>query len=265
MGGAVQAARAASLVLVAGACNEYEPSLVPTIPGFNDAGLDASGQGSYSSQICPDLTGGAAAFWDIQNGIPVRLAEVPSPKPGWANFMHPNYPPLSFLYPSDWTANPISGNQTAGVNVIRPDNRALWRWLGTWGDTGRGARAYRDAEVREVLDLLGAGTDTRVLCENEAQASPAAGITQDASNVILEAGGFTIMVAIGLTSMQGLPGGQIVVAAAAAPTGEFDRVAFEVFLPIGFQLLYGHDTVQDSDGDGYPDGQDGSPYDPNQH
>lgn len=46
-----------------------------------------------------------------------------------------------------------------------------------------------------------------------------------------------------------------------SPTAELDRLAFDVFLPIHFQLFVGK-SVDDSDLDGVPDDQDNFPSDP---
>lgn len=99
------------------------------------------------------------------------------------------------------------------------------------------------------------------LCVNEAQATLAPGITAAGSNIVLQAGAFTIVVVSRTTSLEGLGGGQIVVNTIFAPTQEFDQLSFGVFLPIHFQLFVGRSS-NDSDGDGIPDDQDNFPSDP---
>jgi plastocyanin len=45
------------------------------------------------------------------------------------DFFHPAYPPLSFIYPQGWTPETVSGPQVLGVNLIRNDRQAAWRWV----------------------------------------------------------------------------------------------------------------------------------------
>jgi len=214
-----------------------------------------------TSQICPGARGGLAVYWDWLNGVFHPLAQVPTPDGVWPSFFHSGYPLLSFQYPPGWTPTQIAAEQTVGVNLFRNDGAAAWRWLGTWGDTSRGPRAWRDFELSSVLEYLGNPTGVRTICVNEGSQSPAPGLLTAASNIVVEAGDFTIFVVSINTSLDGLAGGQVFFNTVLVPTSQRDELVFSTFLPIHFQLFIG-DTVEDRDLDGVPDGQDAAPDDP---
>lgn len=228
--------------------------------GGRGAGSCAGGVNDPSI-ICPNALGGLAVYWDWLNAVFHPLARIPTPGVGWQLYGHPGYPLLGFLHPPGWTPFTIAAEQTVGVDLIRNDGAAVWRWFGTWGDVSAGPRALRDFEVSNALAFLGNPSPVNAVCLNEAQVSPAPGIVTAASNVALEAGPFTIFVVSVVTALEGLPGGQIFFNTAVAPTSQRDALVFDVFLPIHFQLFIGN-TVQDRDLDGVPDSQDNFPDDP---
>ena len=220
--------------------------------------------GNETSSLCPEARSGLAVYWDWANGVFHPLDSIPAPGVGWTSFFHPDYPPLSFLHPPDWSSNPLRAQQSAGVEVIRGDNGAIWSWFQTWGDTSPGPRGYLDGFVDNLIGFFGAQGPIREICFNESQSSPAPGIAISNAIVALEVDGQTIMASVSITTTQGLPGGSIFFGSSAGPSAQFDRLTFDVFLPIHFQLFYGR-TVEDSDGDGFPDTIDDFPFDPTRH
>lgn len=223
---------------------------------------NGAGSPAATSSICPNATGGLGAYWDWLNGVFHPLTQIPTAGGFWIPYSHPGYPLLGFRYPPEWAPSTLAAEQTIGVNLFRGDGAALWRYLGTWGDVSFGPRSPRDFEINTTLQYLGvAPSQVSTLCVNEEQAVLAPGITAAGSNIILQAGAFTIIVVSRTTSLEGLGGGQILVNTIFAPTQEFDALAFNVFLPIHFQLFVGKSS-NDSDGDGIPDDQDNFPSDP---
>lgn len=214
-----------------------------------------------TSALCPGINGGLAAYWDWLNGVFHPLAQIPTAGAGWVPYQHPGYPLLGFLHPPDWTPTTIAAEQTVGVNLLRNDNNALWRELGTWGDASLGARAWRDAEINFILQQLNTSGPVTTVCVNEETATLAPGVTAQGSNIVLTVGALTMIVKASTTSVDGLSGGQILWNTIVAPTSEMSQLSFGVFLPIHFQLFVGSST-QDSDGDGVPDTQDNAPNDP---
>ncbi|MFQ5631462.1 MAG: hypothetical protein ACE5I1_22050 [bacterium] len=217
-----------------------------------------------TSQICQNISGAPAIFWDMSNGI-IRAdlpGGVPTVKNIGGTFFHEAYPPLSFIYPTGWTPETLAAAQTAGVNLIRQDNRAVWRWLGTAISGVPGPRQIRDFEVNQLLQFFQVNQNVETVCVNEGTNSPAPGIQLTFSSILVRSGGFTAVVGVQVTSMQGLPASQVVIQVSAGPTNEYDELIFDVYLAIGFQLLYGKSSISDSDGDGTPDTGDNFPFDP---
>ncbi len=237
-----------------GCCSSTATALGGTCAGGGGSPVD-------TSAICPGITGGLAAYWDWLNGVFHPLAQIPTAGGLWPPYQHPGYPLLGFRYPPDWTPDTIAAEPTLGVNLLRNDRSALWREIGTWGDVSIGARGWRDIEIDAMLDGLGRPGPVTTVCVNEETATVAAGVTASGSNIVLTAGNFTIVVKATTTSVEGLGGGQILVNTTVAPTAEYGQLAFDVFLPIHFQLFVGSST-QDSDFDGVPDSQDNFPNDP---
>jgi hypothetical protein len=232
-----------------------------TAAACTGGGPGSPGSPLDTSTLCPEARGGLAAYWDWLNGEFHPLAQIPSAGLGWVPYQHTGYPLLGFLHPPGWTPEQLAAEQTVGVNLIRNDGAAAWRFLGTWTDVSQGIRALRDADVSLALGFAGNPGPVRTVCVNEGQATLAPGIFASGSNIALQAGAFTIIVIARATVMEGLGGGQVIWNTIVAPTAELDQLAFGVFLPIHFQLFVGQST-QDSDLDGVPDSTDAAPNDP---
>ncbi|MCW5890314.1 MAG: hypothetical protein KIT14_07150 [bacterium] len=231
--------------------------------GTGPAAAACAGPGTPvdTSSLCPEARGGLAAYWDWLNGVFHPLAQIPTAGLGWTPFQHTGYPLLGFLYPPGWSPFQLAAEQSVGVELYRGDGAAVWRFYGTWGDVSRGVRSLRDAEVGGALQYLGNPGPVRTVCVNEAQATLAPGIFAAGSNIAVEAGAFTVITIARTTMMDGLAGGQVIWNTIVVPTAELDRLVFDVFLPIHFQLFVGRST-QDSDLDGVPDSIDAAPGDP---
>jgi hypothetical protein len=161
-----------------------------------------------------------------------------------------------------WAPETIAAEQTVGVNLIRQDGRAVWRWLGTAVNGVANARQVRDLEVTQLIQFLGLSGNVETVCFNETSSVPAPGILLNNSNILIRVDGSTAVVGAQTSFIDGLPATQIGVQVAVGPTNEYDQLIFDVFLAIGFQLLYGNDTIMDSDGDGVIDSLDNFPFDP---
>ncbi len=220
---------------------------------------------SASSQLCQNVVGAEAILWDIANGI-IRT-DLPGGVPPTVssiggNFFHPNYPPLSFIYPTGWTPETIAAQQTVGVNLIRQDTQAILRWVGASVNGLPNVRQIRDLEVNQLIQFLQAEGNVQSVCVHETTTTPAPGISLNFSSIFIRVGGYTALVTAQVTELGGLPSSQVGVQVAAGPSNEYDRLIFDVYLAIGFQLLYGRETIQDSDGDGVQDSIDRFPFDP---
>ncbi len=245
----------AAIILLSTACNNDQEANIG--PDTNNA----------TSQICENVRGAEAIFWDLSNGIPrtdLPGFVPPTIKAPGGTFFHPDFPPLSFEHPTGYYTQTIRAPQSAGVNLIRQDNRVIWRWLSVTSTGFPSAREVRQAEIRQMLQFLGVDDNNiQLICLNEGQINPGPNITTRSSVALIRAGEFTALVSAQVSALETIPTSSIAIRMSVGPTAEFDQLIFDTFLAIEFQLLYGPDgTIEDRDGDGTPDPQDKFPDDP---
>ena len=221
----------------------------------------------FNSQICQNITGIKALFWDYANGLPTPLAKIPTIKNPGDYFIHSAYPQLGFQLPQGYTAFEVSQAQPPllGVNVIRNDNRAVWRYVPINSLDGQVTVSNAVAsEVNGMFNFYGFNGNFNVLC-SETKTTDFGGVQLVFSARLIEFGEFTGLVYTNLTFSPSINLTQVSSFVAAAPTADFDFEVFNTFLPISFQLLVIDDGVRDSDLDGFPDNEDAFPFDPNRH
>lgn len=243
-----------TLLIIFTACNNDDETAVG--PNLNNA----------SSQLCQNVRGAEAIYWDLSNGIPrtdLPGFVPPTVRTPGGSFLHPDFPPLSFEYPAGYSTETLRASHTAGVNLIRQDNQVVWRWLSTTTNGFPSAREIRQSEIQQMLQFLGVNANNiELLCLNEGQINPASGITTRSSTALIRSGGFTALVAAQVTALEGLPTSSVSIRMAVGPTAEFSQLVFETFLAIEWQMLYrssGGVSLDDRDGDGTPDVQDRFP------
>ena len=244
------------LIIFFAACNNGEDEQVN--PDINN----------IISQNCSNVRGAEGLYWDLSNGIP--RTDLPGFVPPTVSvaggaFLHPDFPPLSFEFPAGYATETLRGPSTAGVNLVRQDNQVIWRWLTTTANGFPSARALRQEEIGRMLQFLGVNNNNlQLICLNEGQVSPVAGINIRRSISFIRAGQFSAMISAEVTQVDGLPTSSVTFRLSAGPTAEYDQLVFDTFLAIEFQMLYGPDgEIVDRDRDGTPDDQDRFPDDPN--
>ncbi|MFW2389169.1 MAG: hypothetical protein ACN4G0_12580 [Polyangiales bacterium] len=224
-----------------------------------------------TSDLCPNVRGTEAILWDLYNGIPrTDTSVLPPPVPvDGGVYSHPALPLLGFVYPGGWTPTTTNTGSVSevGVNLIRQDNQAIWRDQSHLVSGTPTARDLRDFEVQQLLQFLGqAGGQPDVVCLNEGSGDAGGGIIVSFSNVMIRVGNHTAVVDASVTPLPGLPSSSIKAKVVAAPTEEFPARAIDTFLAIDWQMLIGRsDNLFDRDGDGWLDGVDMHPDDPNRH
>ncbi len=224
------------------------------IPGSLGAGA--------TSQFCSNISGPLAIEYDVQSGgITTALTTVPVVATIGGSFTHPDFPLLSFIYPTGWTPETIQGPQTVGVNLVRDDQQAIWRWVSAQIANGMSTRMVLDLEVEQMRQFLGATGSAETICITEGGGATVPGVNNQSSSTVVRWDSFTAIIAVSATFVDGLPAGAGVVVAAGGPTAEIDALIFNTFLPIHFQLLVGN-GLKDSDGDGVYDSNDNFPSDP---
>lgn len=231
-------------------------------------------QASATSQLCTDVIGLEAIYWDFINGvIRVDLPQTAFTIP--ANFT-PLIPPytnsnsilLGFTsLPLGWSIADgigVSGFEfpatVAIADMTRNDNQAKWRYIFNAQVTGGyTSAAILDAEVTNALNAIGNPTSTTEQCQISMQQVGIIGLESVAAKVI-RAGGFTIMARIHVIVPNGPSGlGYYDGHVSYAPANENPTLINDAFVPMITQLYGGGTSPSqcedgiDNDGDGMID------------
>ena len=198
-----------------------------------------------------------AIAWDYYNGLirtdPI-VFEIPTPTGG--HYVHPGFALLGFHHPGGWTPFSIQNGGSQGVNLIRNDNAAIWRYQSDVGQGVPNARAVRDAEIGAMLQFFGINGQVQTVCAREGtlERAPGTGIVTNFSNIMIRAGNHTAILNANVTAYPGTQGfSGIEVRLLAAPTAEFPERLFDTFMAIDRQMITNDPEIEnDKDGDGWP-------------
>ncbi|UAY53460.1 hypothetical protein [Ferruginibacter albus] len=220
-----------------------------------------------TSQICSNVKGTEAIYWDLMNGIPRTdiPGGLPTLKSHGGTYIHPTVPLLTFMYPAGYTPNTDNTSGAVGVNLTRSDNKAVWRYtnIAYYGNTT--PQAVVSSEVSQLQSFLESTGTVQTICSQQGTLPRAPGIVTSSAAVLIQFGNFTAVINVGITTETGLGSAQITIGTSAAPTAEFNTEILNTFLPIDYQLLYTDSGEVDSDGDGFADSVDEFPFDPTRH
>ena len=219
---------------------------------------------NYTSQLCNNVSGVKAIYWDGANGLQMPLTEIPLLENTQEQFIHSQYPYLGFPLPQGYTGFELYDEQTAtiGVNVIRNDNQVVWRYVPT--TTFPGNTTITDVmalEINQALAFYQFNGTPQVLC-TETRTSSENGITTTFSARFINFGNYTALVWANIQNVEGLNSVFASTATTVGQATEYDDLIMSIFLPLNFQLLVIDNGVLDSDLDGTPDSQDNFPFDP---
>lgn len=219
------------------------------------------------SQICNDALGLEGLYWDISNGR--ARGDIPGGLPTIANigghFIHSGYPFLGFMYPAGFRPFELRQEfpQLIGVNVLRDDNRALWRYMTNTFLGRTDANQVVQFEINEFIRFFnGNPQQVQVVCNHSGATQPIPTILTTNASVLLRMGDMTAVFVISVNYASDLNISFVATQVSFAPTAEFGNEVLRTFLPIHWQLLVNENGVQDSDGDGVPDHLDRFPFDP---
>lgn len=225
--------------------------LQPTFP---------SASANATSFLCDNTQGIEALYWDFSNGLargdyPLTSHMIPTPVGG--HYQHPNHPLFNFTFPSRWQPFTLSDalGRTMGANLVRQDQRAVWRWVQTQIPYAVSARWVLNAELNQMLGILGIRQPVEIVCFRD--------INQGAVAALIRAGEYTANINVQITRIP-LAGGMEFVSLGiqlvAAPTAEYNAVTNNVFFPVTGQLKVAGGTTnpecsdgEDNDGDGKRD------------
>ena len=219
----------------------------------------------FNSQLCNNVTGIPALYWDYANAQPVPLTEIPTIANPGQQFIHSAYPQLGFTLPVGYTATEISSNNPpiVGVNVTRNDNQVLWQYVPLVSLQGQiPINDIVGSQVNSMFGFYNFNGNFNVLC-TATRTMEQSGLQFTFGARLIEFGSFTGLVWVNTVYVPSINSMQVSVSISSAPTVQFNEEVFNLYLPISFQLLVIDDGVRDSDLDGTPDNQDNFPFDPN--
>ncbi|MAO09198.1 MAG: hypothetical protein CL596_10850 [Alteromonas sp.] len=223
---------------------------------------------NFNSQICNTISGASAVYWDYAHGLPTGLTQIPTISNPGGQFIHSQYPGLGFTYPAGYTATEIliPEVQALGVNVLRNDNNALWRYIPSITLQGNvGVNSIIASEINAMFSQLNFNGTPNVLCTTTQTGSIGGGFQNTFGARFIQFGTFRALVWVNTIYEPSLNVTFASLSVSYATTNEFDNEVLNTFLPISFQLLIISDGVRDSDADGFPDNQDNFPFDPTRH
>ncbi len=219
------------------------------------------------SQICQNSMGTEGLYWDVSNGV--QRGDIPGGLPTIANigghFIHSGYPPLGFMYPSGFRPVELRQEfpQLVGINMMRNDDRALWRYLNQTFLGRADAAQVLQFELDQFLQFVGGNQQQmEVICTNTGTQQPIPTIVATNQSLLVRVQGFTALFVVGVNFASDLGVSFISMQVSFAPTENFDQEVLQTFLPIHWQLLVREGGWSDRDGDGVPDHLDRFPDDP---
>ena len=231
---------------------------------------DGSGNGqeiqSARSQICNNVVGPTAAYWDYSNALPIALTQVPLIQNPGPRFIHSQMPMIGFTIPQGYNANEVTDfqNGTLGVNVFRNDNAVVWRYIPVSRASGQiPINNILATEINQMLAFFNFNGTPEVVCTTTKNENTVNFISSFGAR-LLNFNGITGLVWAVSRYSPTLGTTYITLSISAAPTNEFDNMVMSTFLPISWQLLVGNDKgVVDNDNDGVPANVDPDDNDPN--
>jgi hypothetical protein len=235
--------------------------------GEADAGDVQAALAGRTTALCPELTGVEAMAWDYYNGVPITDPVLPPPVPPFGGtFSHTDFPLLGFTFAPGWTPFEIRSPGVTGVDLLRDDQAAIWRYVAVTTGGALDAAQIRATEAQQAANFFG-GPPLQPVCRNQGQfeAAPGTGIVTRFDNAFAESDERGLLVTVAVTTVPGVGSSSAYVRVLSAPADEFAARLYDRFMATDWQLLVDDPDRRDRDRDGWIDVFDAFPDDPNRH
>lgn len=214
-----------------------------------------------------NVIGFTGLYWDMANGNSAAYAQLPGvpviANPG-GQFIHSQQPLLGFTLPQGFSAFESVGQNVVGADVIRNDNRVVYRWvpLATVFEPFVPTQTIIEQEINNMLSFFGFQGQPEVLCTRTAQQNDI--LPQEFTGRLLRFNGMIAQVWVLGTYVEGTGSSSFAISVSVAPQEEYETQVQETFLPFIFQLFVRPDgEFIDKDGDGFDNLVDPNDCDPN--
>src|ERR1043165_8183184 len=127
---------------------------------------DNNNPANLTSQICAQVTGTEAVYWDLMNGIP--RTDIPGGLPTISSvggtYSHPSYPLLTFIYPPGYVPQTDPNQGYIGVNLYRSDNRSIWRYTAVFLSGNYSPQTVVASEITGLRTFFGSTGAVETVC-----------------------------------------------------------------------------------------------------
>lgn len=220
-----------------------------------------------TTPLCAGIDGIEAMAWDYYNGVLITDPVLPPPLPPFGGtFSHPDFPLLGFTYAPEWTPFELRSPSVTGVDLLRDDQAAIWRYVAVSAVGNLDAAQIRASEAQQAAAFFG-GPALQPVCRNQGQfeAAPGTGIVTVFDNALAKSAERGLLVTVAVTTVPGVGTSSAYVRVLSAPIDEFEDRLYDRFMATDWQLLVGDPDRRDRDGDGWLDPFDAFPDDPTRH
>ena len=149
------------------------------------------------SQLCSEIQGPAAVYWDFAHSIPAPLSATPTIENPGQQFVHSIQPLIGFVIPQGFTAFEVTEaeTQTLGVNVIRNDNAVVFRYIPNTQARGQvSATTIIANEINTLFAFYEFNGSADVVCTTPTINSSFGGIPSQFTARLLQFNGITAQV-----------------------------------------------------------------------
>lgn len=203
---------------------------------------------------CPELKGYAGGYWDFVNDIAVPFPQLPEILTEGVNFVHDSLV-VAYNLPQGYVAiqteYPGFGQEIGGAEVYNANSSVMFLYIPPTFIPGQfiNSSDFMAGNRFLLLERFGLTGDPDIIC-SELNQRVTLGFPQEINTEIIEFNNITAQVWTQTSYLD--EGTTFVVTISVAPSGEYEQITQELFLPLSYQLdMEDLFTKIDKDGDGF--------------